>query len=457
MTVLAIEINDSGILTARDGNWRQVGPGYALLDPDRPLLGEDARAQARLRPRRLQNRFWQDLNMQSLSRVMPYAANNADLACAQLKSIWEAEGDAATDAVIFLVPGYFGSEALGLLLGIAEDCAIPTRGVIDTAVAASPELVAGRSLLHMDIHLHATVLTELVAGGGVARGEVQVLDAVGLSVLEQSWMGATAEAFVRQTRFDPLHDAGTEQILADHLVEWLGLLLDQAEATIELQRGARTSSASLSRRQIIEVVAPHYERLARLVDAARLSRGPVTLHLSNRLSRLPGLVDRLAEIEDVDVVALPDGQAVLGALDRSDDIISPQKSIRFVTMLPFRHEAIVSETGGMPPPPVEDLGSRPTHLLAGSVVYKITEEPVTIGAAPPAEERPVVVSGVMEGVSRRHCSIVCRDGNVVLIDHSRYGTFLNDHKVKDEAILKVGDVVRVGSPGCSLLLVEARD
>jgi hypothetical protein len=457
MTVLAIEINDSGILTARDGNWRQVGPGYALLDPDEPLFGEDARAQARLRPRRLQNRFWHNLSTQSLSRVMPYAGNNADLACAQLRSIWQAEGNAAIEAVIFLVPGYFSSEALGLLLGIAEDCAIPARGVIDTAVAASPELVAGRSLLHMDIHLHTTVLTELVAAGGVARGEVQVLDAVGLSVLEQSWMGTTAEAFVRQTRFDPLHDAGTEQILADHLAGWLGLLRDQPEATIELQRGSRTVSASLSRRQLVEVAAPHYERLARLVDAARLSRGPVTLHLSNRLDRLPGLADRLTEIEDVELVALPDGQAVLGALDRSDDIISPQDSIRFVVMLPFRDTAVVRETSGMPPPPREDSGSRPTHLLAGSVVYSLSDKPVTIGAAPPADERPVVVSGVAEGVSRRHCSIFCRDKDVVLIDHSRYGTFLNDHKVQGEAILKVGDVVRVGSPGSSLLLVEARD
>ena len=457
MTVLAIEINDSGILTARDGHWRRVGPGYALLDPDQPLLGEDARSQARLRPRRLQSRVWQDHNTQSLSRVMPYAGNNADLACAQLKSIWEAEGNAATEAVIFLVPGYFSTEALGLLLGIAEDCAIPVRGIIDTAVAASPELVAGRSLLHMDIHLHTTVLTELVAAGGVARGEVQVLDAVGLSVLEQGWMGTTAEAFVRQTRFDPLHDAGTEQILADHLADWLELLLDQPEATIELQRGSQTLSASLSRRQLVEVAAPHYERLARLVNATRLSRGPVTLHLSNRLCRLPGLADRLAEIEDVEVAALPDGQAVLTALDRSDDIISPQDSIRFVTMLPFRDAASVRETSGTPPPPIEHSGPRPTHLLVGSVVYRISDKPVTIGAAPPADERPVVVSGVVEGVSRRHCSIICRDEDVVLIDHSRYGTFLNDHKVQGEAILKVGDVVRVGSPGSSLLLVEARD
>jgi hypothetical protein len=457
MTVLAIEINDSGILTARGGNWQQAGPGFALLDPDHPLIGEDARAQARLRPRRLQNRFWQDLNLQPLSRVMPYAGNNADLACAQLKAIWDKQGSEETEAVIFLVPGFFDSDALGLLLGLAEDGGMPARGVIDTAVAAIPELIPGRSLLHLDIHLHATVLTELIAAGGVARGNVQVLDAVGLSVLEQSWMGTMAEAFIRQTRFDPLHDASTEQVLADHLPVWLDLLVDQAEATVELQRGGQNLSASLSRRQLVEVAAPHYERLARLVDATRLSRGPVTLHLSNRLSRLPGLIDRLTEIEDVDVAALADGQAILHALERSNDIVSPPDSVRFVTMLPFRDQSQVADGGILPPPPMEDNGPRPTHLLAGSVVYRLSDEPVTIGAAPPADQRPVVVSGVMDGVSRRHCSIFYRDNDVILADHSRYGTFLNDHKVQGEAILKVGDVVRVGSPGSSLLLVEARD
>jgi hypothetical protein len=359
-------------------------------------------------------------------------------------------------SVIFLVPGFFTNETLGLLLGIAQDCGVPARGVVDTAVAASPELVSGRSLLHMDIHLHATVLTELVAAGGVARGKVQVLEAVGLAGLEQNWMATTAEAFVRQTRFDPLHDAGTEQVLADGLSQWLSALVDQAETGIELQRGERTLTASVTRRQLIEVAAPLYERLARMVDTARLTSGPVTLKLSHRLGRLPGLADRLREIDDVEVENLPEGQAVLGALERSGDILSPGENVRFTTMLPL-HRAGALPVDDLPPPPIADTRPRPTHLLAGSVVYRISEQQITVGAAPPADQRPVVVSGGVEGVSRRHCSIFRRDEDIVVADHSRYGTFLNDRKVQGEAVLAVGDVIRVGSPGSSFVLVEARD
>jgi pSer/pThr/pTyr-binding forkhead associated (FHA) protein len=99
----------------------------------------------------------------------------------------------------------------------------------------------------------------------------------------------------------------------------------------------------------------------------------------------------------------------------------------------------------------------PTHLLAGTVAYALNETPLTIGAARAAGERGVVVDGALEGVSRRHCSIVRRGDAVVVEDHSRYGTFVNDRRISDSAPLKAGDVLRVGTPGSEFLLLEARD
>jgi pSer/pThr/pTyr-binding forkhead associated (FHA) protein len=45
---------------------------------------------------------------------------------------------------------------------------------------------------------------------------------------------------------------------------------------------------------------------------------------------------------------------------------------------------------------------------------------------------------------------------VVVEDHSRYGTFVNDRRIESRATLRAGDVLRVGAPGCEFLLVEAR-
>jgi pSer/pThr/pTyr-binding forkhead associated (FHA) protein len=52
---------------------------------------------------------------------------------------------------------------------------------------------------------------------------------------------------------------------------------------------------------------------------------------------------------------------------------------------------------------------------------------------------------------------VRRNGEVVVEDHSRYGTFVNDRRVSEEATLKAGDVLRIGTPGSEYLLLEARD
>ena len=65
----------------------------------------------------------------------------------------------------------------------------------------------------------------------------------------------------------------------------------------------------------------------------------------------------------------------------------------------------------------------------------------------------------MPGVSRRHCSLVQQNSQCVVQDHSRYGTFLNGHKIDGSAVLQVGDLLRVGTPGYELRLImtEADD
>ncbi|MDH3861072.1 MAG: FHA domain-containing protein, partial [Gammaproteobacteria bacterium] len=65
----------------------------------------------------------------------------------------------------------------------------------------------------------------------------------------------------------------------------------------------------------------------------------------------------------------------------------------------------------------------------------------------------------MPGVSRRHCEIAFANGQCVVTDRSRYGTFLNGHRVDGSAVLQVGDVLRVGTPGVEMrmIFVEQQD
>jgi pSer/pThr/pTyr-binding forkhead associated (FHA) protein len=60
----------------------------------------------------------------------------------------------------------------------------------------------------------------------------------------------------------------------------------------------------------------------------------------------------------------------------------------------------------------------------------------------------------LAGVSRRHCTLVSEGGELVLIDHSRFGTFLNGERVSERARVYAGDRIRIGDPGMELSLIS---
>jgi len=63
----------------------------------------------------------------------------------------------------------------------------------------------------------------------------------------------------------------------------------------------------------------------------------------------------------------------------------------------------------------------------------------------------------MPGVSRVHCRVRTVDGIVSVEDLSTYGTFVNDERVHGRAPLWRGDVLRLGTPGIALQLIQLVD
>ena len=63
----------------------------------------------------------------------------------------------------------------------------------------------------------------------------------------------------------------------------------------------------------------------------------------------------------------------------------------------------------------------------------------------------------MPGVSRRHCAVSQENGQCVVTDYSRYGTFLNGHRIDGSAVLQSGDIIRIGTPGFELRLISAEE
>jgi hypothetical protein len=344
MATLAIELNDAEIRVAVGGGVVVVEPGYALLDGESLVTGTEAVRAVRLKPRQIFDRFWADLNQAPLPRPHPRANSLADLAFAQLSSLWSRFGD-GIDEVVFVVPGSYRRDQLGLLLGLAEACGIPARGLVDAAVASSRQRYPGRTLAHLDAGLHGAVLTLLAQNGGVSRETVESTVSVGLSALRERWLGAIADAFVAQTRFDPLHDARAEQALFDQLPASLEALRHRETARLEIEIRGASLAADLRRTHFTAVVDDLYHSLAELLRRVHPTDAPLLLQVSHRLAHLPGLLDRLASIPDLETVLLPADAACKGALSRLEEIRTRDGRLEFVRRLQWTSDSRAGSHG----------------------------------------------------------------------------------------------------------------
>jgi hypothetical protein len=438
---VAIELVDAGLVAARDGSVSSPSPGIALLDPAGIVTGREAAAQSRLKPVLAFDRFWSDLTTDPLPRRLAEAGSRADLAYLQLSRFWEEEAEPGDEALI-VVPGTLRPSELGLLSGIARAAGIPVAGHVDLAVAACASLDARETVLHLDVQLHQAVLTELHGADMLRRRRVETSPRVGLRALQAAWSQLVSETMVRRTRFDPLHQAATEQQLYDRLPGWLGELAVSDPLDIQLETAAASFSVSLSREQFVFAAEAYYAQLFDLIHATRRAGAPVTIALSARAASLPQLAERCLEIGEAQVVSLAEGAATLGALAHASRLQSdPDQAL--VTALP---------RATPPRQPRRPRGAVPTHVVYAGRAYAIAGGPLTLGLAPEAG-RPLALAGPAAGISRSHCTLVQDDGLVRVRDHSRYGTFVNGDLVAGSVEVAAGDRLRIGTPGVVLELV----
>jgi pSer/pThr/pTyr-binding forkhead associated (FHA) protein len=85
-------------------------------------------------------------------------------------------------------------------------------------------------------------------------------------------------------------------------------------------------------------------------------------------------------------------------------------------------------------------------------VYALGVESIVIGRLP-AGPRTIALPEGLAGVSRRHCTLAPEGDDLVLLDHSSFGTFVNGERVAERVRVRAGDRVRLGDPGIELALI----
>ena len=203
-----------------------------------------------------------------------------------------------------------------------------------------------------------------------------------------------------------------------------------------------------------------YEEMRRLVSRfferyGKAEAGPV-LMLTDRIARLPGIKEMMADIENCNFIKLEPGAGALGLLRFTSPLFEQQagNSSPFLTSRPLPAAGHISKkVPGLNPAEQR----QPTHILYRNLAYPITENPLIVGLERIAGKSGIQIQGQIAGVSRKHCVVKLEGNQVVLEDHSTYGTFVDENPVKRQTILLLGQTVRVGTPGETLNLIACLD
>ena len=179
---------------------------------------------------------------------------------------------------------------------------------------------------------------------------------------------------------------------------------------------------------------------------------------------LPGLGSQLARLDDAEIVRLPIGLAARGALAGFESVGASGGAVKLIKHLPWREppaEPKSAPVAAHAAAPLEAAaaeaaayGPAATHVVYRGIAYAVDADGLVIGREEAAGRRTIVIDDDSGGLSRQHCELALRDGEIKLRDLSRYGTFVNEKRIAGETVLHPADVIRIGSPGAELQVIR---
>jgi len=437
MSKVVIELNDSGIIVASEDGLILESPGYAILKEDEIQVGAEAFEQSRLHPRQSHNQFWNRLSLDSLPHPTAKYRHQADLAHAHLLSIGNSIED--VKEVIFAVPPNYAKEQLSMLLGVAQESPLQIVGLVDCGVAAASQLPLEPAVIFVDMQLHQTVLSLMQVGKKIKRTRVEVLPDAGMVTLYDRWVKLIADQFIEQCRFDPLHNAITEQALYRHLPDWVKALKSNEEVTLEIESSGSRFQARLLQSSFVEKTSPVYKQISDAITSLLPAEAPQVL-LTDRIAGLPGIEQRLPLHHALEPTAV-----TRGCHANLDSIVCKPESLQFITALPASNQ---NNNANTTKADIEHV--QPSHLLLNHIAYGLDR--AWFGGVA-AEAGQLMINDDLHSLDQLLFS-VSEQGILKAINGAK--VFLNDQVLGETAELSCGDQITVsGSKGAVRLIREA--
>jgi hypothetical protein len=440
VAVHIIELNDRNIRISNAESILGSSPGFVNIAHTTPIFGEEAQQQSRLHPRQSFNQFWSQLSLDALVNSNNHYRHQADLAYAHLNELtarYDIEGD-----VIFAVPSNYNREQLAILLGLVKQSPFNAVGLVDLAILNSANTDVQQPAVFVDIQLHQTVLTVLEGNDNqLAKGKVLQIPGTGLLALYDAWTNMITDEFIKQSRFDPQHNADTEQYIYIQLTQWLIDTIKKNEVLLEINNKGAVHQAKVN--------LGHFEQRARSIvnrigdEILTLTPSGAQVYLPDGMGNLPGISLYLSN-----VIALDNSAPIDNCFANLDHLRGDPESLGLVTSIPTRvsgNSKVEAQTTG-----ADALA--PSHILLDHKAFALSASAQYLGIT--SHDAVKVVDSAEDAVLT-----ITRQPQGLLL-HANPSQLaacqpsLNGESLSDDVAVQLGDIIRFSNSPTTIQFIQ---
>ena len=438
MSTHLIELSDPSLTVNADAGQLIASPAFVNIAGNRPVFGQPAQQQSRLHPRQTFNQFWAQLSLDPLANTNQFFRHQADLAYGHLNNL--ASECELNSEVVFAIPGHFSRNQLAILLGLTRQSTFTAAGMVDLGLlAAATHQIADRAV-YLDLQLHQSVLTLIRREDGLlVRDRVLQIPGAGLLALQDAWASMITDAFVKQARFNPLHNAETEQYLYNQLQGWLSSAMAGNEVLLDINYKGNVHQATANRGYFEQKARNILQQIAEEIKA--LGGEESQLLLTDRASALPGVSLYLPPHDRV-----PDDIIAANGFRFLDQIRGDPEALSFITRLPAPDTSGTRRQAKAAAPTRFVLIGHKAYALPSAGEYSL----LGVGADTPAS--PHLQSDRLP--DRARIALTQNEGSLSLTE-APAGLMINGKEASAPQILQPGDRLALANSELELLIIEA--
>jgi len=448
MTALVLEINDMEIRVSDEDGTKFLSVGVANVSQGKTQFGEVAVKAGRLDPLNTYDHFWQRLGVEPFAKIIGDYRHHADLVFAHLMVISDAAAE--NRDVVFAVPDSFTRHQYSVLLGLAQHCPFKVVGMVDSALLAASEEPSAQ-IIYVDLQLHQITFSSLARESGeLCCQSNSQLHSLGWIEIAESLLQYINACFIQQSRFNPQHDAGSEQYLFDLLPECMAQIGtdDATQATdglnyqtISVMHKGALHQIKIANDAIVARLHKVYEQIQQQVASLDPS-GSATVLLSQRVHRLPRIINALKSLNRP--VKVTTQNAVARTCLDNLAAIKSDDTIQLITSL--KMPEIDGEAQR------DHLQIAPTHVLHDAQAIRLVVDMALVKR----DGKLQLVSAGRYDAKEKLAGISEQDSQFFLVPVVA-GTALNGKLVSTSVKIAVGDIISSSAVMGNITCIEVKD